>query len=134
MTTVNKLDCPYEVKVEFVDTDDTNTITPKNEGEITIDVELLHKENFVVITNYEDLIVEAPRLCSLCDGIFPNSYSFLQHNLQHLILKLDKCDEYSCKTCSGKFSTHHDLENHKIGCILYDYNNKSICPIYKQES
>ncbi|XP_038221490.1 zinc finger protein draculin-like [Zerene cesonia] len=135
MTAMDEIDFNYEynVKIELCESDNIlfDIIKPKNESEITIDAEVFHKETFIELIKYEDLLLEAPRLCSLCDGIFPNSYSFLQHNTKHLKLSLDKCEIYSCITCSRKFSKRSDLANHEINCTIHtdDNNNKSTCPV-----
>ncbi|CAH4034393.1 unnamed protein product [Pieris brassicae] len=63
-------------------------------------------------TDYNDLVLEAPRICAKCDQIFPNSFTYLQHNLTHIQVKVPKVKWLFCHRCPEKFPTKPALEKH----------------------
>ncbi|XP_038221466.1 zinc finger protein 182-like [Zerene cesonia] len=80
--------------------------------EINVEDEVFLRATPTSFTAYDDLILEGPRMCSLCDGVFPNSFTFLQHNIDHIEVPLIKLSVHTCKKCNHTFHSRSDLRKH----------------------
>ncbi|CAK1550210.1 unnamed protein product [Leptosia nina] len=85
---------------------------PVFKDEMTKEEEVFQTGINTKFTQYSDLLLEAPRLCSVCCCVFINSYSFLCHNLTHLEVKLTTLTPILCQRCPKEFYRVTDLEAH----------------------
>ncbi|CAG4959186.1 unnamed protein product [Colias eurytheme] len=121
-----------DIKLENADTVSYSkyiTFEEELKEDINFEEEILLRATPTSFTAYDDLMLDDPRMCSKCDKVFPNSFTFLQHNIDHIEVPLTKLNIHTCKKCNQTFQSKRHLDEHRSTHKLTTLDELQTCNI-----